>query len=456
MQLDYSHFTAKPHDRLHTLGLRALDKLLRGVGPRSPICVLVFHDSRGDAERLSNSGLLQHFDYFIDSQVAADEVYVKPGELQKSPNDRPIHHNGLDDSTYTLIALLFSYRKFLAGQASRLTTRRDIRFYGLDFKGADNLGVEIGVFAVWAHDVDFDVDWPHWKSNASHAIVAEHRDKHPDHDACKRLGIQPRDHLTYPRWNARTGPRGTEKVRRKFGNYTYTMSPVSEFVWRDDIRPWFADRMHAIVPGPARLSSPPHRPYPMPSPARSCHQESHSCTDPAPLLDVGLTGLTLDDPTSRGTNVPFPLPLPRSSLPLHPPTVRSNNEWKAAEEKAKAEARRQQIPSLLADGHFLAARTLGAQDIGIIRKCLHRQRTPRVEGISYRKISGEDHDGVLECELEVEGKCLGWMFSGKHCPECDAYMCRPCYDSINTRHARWATDERIVAKDRKFRAKFRQ
>ena len=71
MQVEHA---AHPHDRLHTLSFHALDELLRGAESRSPIRVLVLHDSRGHAERLSNSGLLQHFDYFLDSQVAADEV----------------------------------------------------------------------------------------------------------------------------------------------------------------------------------------------------------------------------------------------------------------------------------------------------------------------------------------------------------------------------------------------
>lgn len=66
-------------------------------------------------------------------------------------------------------------------------------------------------------------------------------------------------------------------------------------------------------------------------------------------------------------------------------------------EKTKADARRQQIPSLLDNGYFLAARTMNEQDIRRKRDCLHRPKLPRrIEGISYRKISGEEHDGVLE------------------------------------------------------------
>lgn len=210
------------------------------------------------------------------------------------------------------------------------------------------------------------------------------------------------------------------------------MSPVSENDWQEDIPRWFADRMHAVVPGPAPLEAPAglSSPSPMPSPARDAY---------------------------RGTNVPFSLPLLDSSSPLQSPTVRPSNEWKTIEEKSRAEARRQQIPSLLEDGHFLASRTMTAQDIRKIRNCLHRPQQPRrLEGTSYRKISGEKHEGVLECEVAVEGKCLGWFFSGKYCGECDAYMCRPCYDSINVRHARWQTDERREVKAEKFRAKFCQ
>lgn len=76
MEFEHGHFASNPHDRLHTLGLRALDKLLRGPESSSLIRILVLHDSRRDAERLRNSGLLQHFDYFIASQLAA--VYANP------------------------------------------------------------------------------------------------------------------------------------------------------------------------------------------------------------------------------------------------------------------------------------------------------------------------------------------------------------------------------------------
>lgn len=254
-------------------------------------------------------------------------------------------------------------------------------------KGSVGPALKIGIFAIWAHNVDFDVDWRLWKSDSSHA---------------------------------------------------------SEFVWQDDVQRWFADRIHAVIPAatreaPALQPSPPRQPSPPSLPDSALDQIF------APLQpDKSSINLSdsADDLIHDGTHISSPLPL-----------ARPDNEWKTIQEKAKADARRQQIPSLLEHGHFLAARNLDAQHIRKIRSCLHRPELPRrVMGTSYRRISGEDHDGVLECEVGVEGKCLGWLFSGKYCGECDAYMCRPCYDSINTKHARWQTDERREAKDRKFRA----
>ncbi|KAI5242536.1 hypothetical protein E4T43_04745 [Aureobasidium subglaciale] len=228
--------------------------------------ILVVHargTKGGDEERLKDLGVNIDitFMHVVDTQTFASERLRRPGggkwsledmvlginhltpmttqeELATKPNSRPLHHCGVDDAFVTGTG----HGKMVLDRESELeldlSNGPRVNILNLDFEGGNGPTTEIGTASMMSTALHGLLKHSTMTKNrivaqslvTSHIIIAEVRDRHPSADTQARMSINSDEAEYYPRYNAKTGPSGIEKVLQHYEGSEYLMSADSRIL----------------------------------------------------------------------------------------------------------------------------------------------------------------------------------------------------------------------------------